>query len=277
MNCKERFFAGISHDLKTPLTSLLGTIELIKQNKGKSNPELLNSALFCGETLLTLIGNILDSTKLEEGKLKLVCGPTDIKYKIKKVISMFKIMAEKKGISLEFLPDLKIPFSLQCDMHKLNQVLINIIGNAVKFTSEGSVFVLTHWLPITERNISPVDIKKHLEESLQTSSREDMQSNTLEDVESVVSVKASSIHIAQKVMKYQSISPKSSPALTMRKYSRPMSCRYIYIYILLYLAVNDLEGYFGMISKPTGTRSRIPSQFSPRKTGPRTPHKVSIW
>ena len=146
---KDVFFASMSHELRNPLNALLGCIEILKTTATDSDTEIMKIAVTCGETLLNLIGNILDVSKIENQKLELTLNGDNLIECLRKVVLMFSGSAEKKGINIEFIPDSIIPKYFLFDQARLNQVLINLIGNAIKFTDQGYVKVVPSWHPQT--------------------------------------------------------------------------------------------------------------------------------
>jgi light-regulated signal transduction histidine kinase (bacteriophytochrome) len=170
-NEREIFFASMSHELRNPLNSLLGCIELLKDSNKDVRESLLETAQVCSETLLNLIGNILDASKIRNNKLQLANSSVDLKDSLTKIINMMKSLAQNKGIFLKVKFEKRFPIYVEYDFNKFNQVVINLIGNAIKFTEKGGIFVLISWTPILGQNLNPPDdpVFKHL---LKTSSRE---------------------------------------------------------------------------------------------------------
>ena len=185
---RETFFASLSHELRNPLNSLLGSLEIISNNtKSKTNPEILQSAKACGETLLNLIGNILDFAKASAGKLEILPSAVDLRSKIKNTCLMFKNLAEKKGLFLNYISDPLFPPALEVDFNKLNQVLINLIGNSIKFTSKGGIYVKLSWIEHREEEPSLEMIRNELDSALCYSSKEELFHQCDEELEDSVS------------------------------------------------------------------------------------------
>ena len=178
---KETFFASMSHEMRNPLNSLLGTLEIIKLNLASGqpiDPKILQSAQFSGETLVNLIGNILDFSKIRGNKMDIVLSLTDVRERLSNILAMYSQLAIKKGISLEYLPDFTLPASLQLDHNKLNQCLVNLVGNSIKFTPKGGIIVVkTSWTPISNENLDHFQIKQNVDNILTQSSREDILTN----------------------------------------------------------------------------------------------------
>ena len=146
------FFASMSHELRNPLNALLGCIHLLEssENSYAYDEEALTTANICGETLLNLIGNVMDMGKIEANKLELAPQITSFPDIIQKLSKMTSSSAKPKGLFLKTLIDPTIPEFLTLDSHKLSQIMINILGNAVKFTNQGGIFIKANWIPFIE-------------------------------------------------------------------------------------------------------------------------------
>jgi two-component system, sensor histidine kinase len=144
---KEIFFASMSHELRNPLNSLLGSIELLDEADEALKLSLLDNAKVCSETLLVLIGNILDFSQMKAKKLLLHYSPGDIKDAILKIGKMMNTLAQNKGIYLKIKFRKQLFPLLEFDYNKLSQIMINLLGNAIKFTAKGGVRVYVDWVP----------------------------------------------------------------------------------------------------------------------------------
>ena len=139
---KAQFLSTITHELRTPLYAVTGLTHLLmEENPKEYQKEHLNSLKFSGEYLLSLINNILDLNKLEANKVEVEKTTFNLHKRMQDVIIALKKSADdrKTRIHLEF--DESIPSTLSGDPLKLSQVLINLIGNSVKFTQNGDVFI----------------------------------------------------------------------------------------------------------------------------------------
>lgn len=138
---KSEFLANMSHELRTPLNAVLGFTQLImREYSGNSTvKEYLNIINRSGEHLLTLINNVLEMSRIETGRVSLNVSSFDLHHLLGNLEAMLRLKAESKGLTLicDLAPDL--PHYVQTDEGKLRQVLINLLGNAVKFTNEGGV------------------------------------------------------------------------------------------------------------------------------------------
>lgn len=139
---KSRFLSNMSHELRTPLNGIIGASNLLLQEKflqeQKSHLDILK---FSSEHMMALINDILDYNKMEAGKLELIEKPVNIKRFLHQVIAPFKAQASSKGLKLVMDIDDNLDMELFVDETRFNQVINNLIANAIKFTPEGSVFV----------------------------------------------------------------------------------------------------------------------------------------
>ena len=135
------FFSSVSHDIRTPLNSIIGFSEMLQL--GIDDPEekekALDAIITSGETLLELINDVLDLSKLESGKMELHPVPTDVATLVGKVATSFEAATSRISVRL-YTEVEKMPL-LKLDPQRIRQILFNLIGNAVKFTVKGSITV----------------------------------------------------------------------------------------------------------------------------------------
>ncbi len=153
---KSRFLAMMSHELRTPMTGLLGMIELLSrtaldEEQGGFVDVMRDSA----ETLLALLNDILDYSKLEAGKIQLEEIPFSPRAVLDDVVRLFQISATSKGLALSGTVDDSVPEWLRGDPLRLKQILSNLVSNGLKFTNEGAVTVS---LSATRRDGDAVDL-----------------------------------------------------------------------------------------------------------------------
>ena len=138
-NARNYFFSTISHDIRTPLNAIIGYSELLDSGL-KSEAErkqALESIIVSGRTLLGLVNDVLDLSKLESGKMEILPAPTDCAKLLNQVMDSFRVTVDKKG--LEFVCRAGgLPF-LELDAQRMRQIVFNLAGNAVKFTEKGRV------------------------------------------------------------------------------------------------------------------------------------------
>jgi signal transduction histidine kinase/ActR/RegA family two-component response regulator len=151
---KAQFLSTITHELRTPLYAVTGlTHLLLEENPMSHQKEHLNSLKFSGEYLLSLINNILDLNKLEANKVEIEKTTFSLKKRINDVLVALKKSADDRKNNLHFEFDESIPSSLVGDPLKLSQILINLIGNSVKFTQNGDVSVRVKKLEETNSKV----------------------------------------------------------------------------------------------------------------------------
>jgi PAS domain S-box-containing protein len=138
---KSEFLANISHELRTPLNTILGFSQLMLREEvlATEPQEDLNIINRSGEHLLTLINDVLEMSKIEAGKVVLHPKPTDLQGLLSNLEDMFSLKARTKDISIILECAQEVPTYIEVDESKLRQVLINLLGNAVKFTQQGQV------------------------------------------------------------------------------------------------------------------------------------------
>ncbi len=141
---KSRFLANMSHELRTPLNSIIGFTQILCKNKqgrfAERDLNFLDRVAGNGKHLLHLINNILDLSKVEAGKLAVILGPCDVGELVRETIAQMEGQLVGKPVLLVSSIPASLE-SLQSDGGKLKQVVINLVGNAVKFTDQGSITV----------------------------------------------------------------------------------------------------------------------------------------
>jgi PAS domain S-box-containing protein len=156
---KSNFLAIMSHEIRTPLNGVIATSSLLKQSELNAEQcEQLDTIYRSGQNLLMLINDILEFSKMENGKLELDPHPSNIQLAIFDVSGLLRASAEQKGIQLEVNVSNNLPASLILDDHRLKQILLNLTGNAIKFTSKGKVSIECH-LEKTNRNQHYIQFK----------------------------------------------------------------------------------------------------------------------
>jgi signal transduction histidine kinase/DNA-binding response OmpR family regulator len=138
---KSEFLANMSHELRTPLNGILGYAQILQRSQtwGEKERKGIQIIYQCGSHLLTLINDILDISKIEARKLELNPYTIHLPALLQGIVEIVTIRAEQKGIQFLYIPDANLPEGIKVDEKRLRQVLINLLGNAVKFTDKGQV------------------------------------------------------------------------------------------------------------------------------------------
>jgi signal transduction histidine kinase/CheY-like chemotaxis protein/purine-cytosine permease-like protein len=138
---KSRYITGISHELRTPLNSILGYAQLLDNDESipSHRKQAIKVISRSGEHLLSLIEGTLDIARIESGKLTFDIKPLKFQEFVEQIVSMFELQARNKGLNFAYKQHGELPVLVRADQKRLTQVLINILGNAVKFTNEGEI------------------------------------------------------------------------------------------------------------------------------------------
>lgn len=139
---KSDFLATMSHEIRTPLNAVIGLTEiLLETSLNDDQRDMVNTVQHSGEFLLGIINDILDFSKIEAGKLDLEMLDFDIRATLDDIIGLLSERARAKGLELSALVDASTPLEIHGDPGRIRQILVNLIGNAIKFTNSGGVSV----------------------------------------------------------------------------------------------------------------------------------------
>ncbi len=143
---KSEFLANISHELRTPMNAVLGFAQVLRESVKEDNQRrYVETILTSGSTLLAILNDLLDLSKIEAGKLELISEETNVLRLITDVARMFSESVATKNLALYLDIDEALSTPILADEVRLRQVLFNLVGNAVKFTEKGSVKILARW------------------------------------------------------------------------------------------------------------------------------------
>lgn len=139
---KENFLANMSHEIRTPLNAILGFTDLLqRRDLDSKSEEYVQIIQRSGENLLTIVNDILDLSKIEAGMMRIEAAPFNIRRLAASVEAMFLMKAKEKGLKISAFADHTVPEVVEGDAIRLTQVLINLAGNSLKFTHQGSISI----------------------------------------------------------------------------------------------------------------------------------------
>jgi len=143
---KSTFLANMSHEIRTPMNGVIGGTDLILDEGTSTNltseqREILGIVRTSGEAMLTIINDILDLSKIEAGRVELSLSSFNVRDCVESAIDVIASKAQSKGLEVQYLAKIDVPYMIQGDYKRLTQILFNLLSNATKFTSHGDVTV----------------------------------------------------------------------------------------------------------------------------------------
>ncbi len=162
---KSEFLANMSHEIRTPLNAVIGFSELLSSMiTDKKHKKYLDAISTSGKSLLTLINDILDLSKIEAGKIEIQYEPINPRIILDEIEEIFKLKMDNKQLQFILNIDENVPFTLLLDETRLRQVLLNIVGNAVKFTEKGYIKLSMKQIYKTE-DLNKIDLTLSVEDT----------------------------------------------------------------------------------------------------------------
>ncbi len=160
---KSEFLANVSHEIRTPMNAILGFSEiLLDKIENPKHKEQIKAIISSGRTLLSLINDILDLSKIEAGRLDIEFEPMNFEHKISEIQQLFSPKVQQKQLALEIITSPDVPNFIFMDEVRFHQILFNIVGNAIKFTDRGYVKIESK---ITNRKNKKFDLSIEIEDS----------------------------------------------------------------------------------------------------------------
>jgi signal transduction histidine kinase/CheY-like chemotaxis protein len=145
---KSQFLATMSHEIRTPMNGVLGALDLLRTTAlDLRQRRLVKTAAASGESLMDILNDVLDHSKIEAGKLTLACTPISLHSVAGSAAALFRANAESRGLTVSLQIGAGVPDSVVADAPRLKQVLLNLVGNGVKFTERGGVTLALTALP----------------------------------------------------------------------------------------------------------------------------------
>src|SRR6185437_5696582 len=152
---KTSFLANMSHEMRTPLNGIVGVVDLLRTTAmSAQQTELVGLLRHSISVLRSLVDDVLDITKIEAGRLTIEVVPFDLHASVNGLIQLLRPHAQAKGLALNAVVDPALEYRLKGDSHHLRQILLNLLGNAIKFTERGEVSLVVTLKQETESGVT---------------------------------------------------------------------------------------------------------------------------